>query len=128
MLHEGKPPPGNLADHIDEPEQRGPRPRSDVDRPAIGCLTRARSGEDVRLDHVVDVREVPGLLTVAIEIGDASVERGLEEVGNDRGIGGVRTLAWPEDVEVPQRDTLNESGPGEGEHVLFAGQLRRGIW
>ena len=85
-------------------------------------------GEEVGLDHVVDVGEVPGLLAVAEDDRRLALEQGGDEAGDHRCVLGQRVLARPEDVEVAKRDRLQAVDLGEAAAVALAGELRDRIW
>ena len=65
----------------------------------------AWAGPDVRVDDVVDVGEVAGLLAVAVD-ASGSPRRRRDEARDDRRILRDRVLARAEDVEVAQRHGL----------------------
>ena len=83
----------------------------------VGC-------PDVRVDDVVDVGEVAGLLAVAVDRhGLACVDRG-DEARHDRGVLRSRVLARTEDVEVAERDRLEPVDARERDGVALRGELR----
>src|SRR5262249_60275844 len=64
---------------------------------------RAR-GEDVRLDDVVDIREVARLTAVAVDLQQLAAQRPENEAGDHRRVFRGRVLAWAEHVEIAQAD------------------------
>ena len=84
----------------------------DVDEvlpPAIGDIkdipgrfVRSEASFEVRLDHILNVGEVPALLAVAVDRRTLIVQQHLDELGNHSRIGPVRILTAAEHIEIPQ--------------------------
>lgn len=70
-------------------------------------------GQDIGLDRVVDVTEVPAGFAVAVDIYRLVVEHGGDPLGNYRRVGPFRVLAAAEDVEVAQADGFEIVAAGE---------------
>jgi len=62
----------------------------------------ALRSQNIRLDGVVDEREVAGLLAITIDDGAFPVEHQRDEFGDDGGVVAVWVLAWLTDVEVSE--------------------------
>jgi len=109
--------PDDLLQDLQQLEQGHPLPEAHVeDAPG---RARRRSGLQVGVDHVVDVREVTALQAVAVDARRLAVQEGLDEAGNDGGIGGIRALPRTEDVEVAQGHALQvEAGSENAAEVL----------
>lgn len=57
----------------------------------IRCL----HSPDIHLDHIVDIREIPGIFTVAVDVGRFVVEELLDEERNDRSISAIGSCRRP---------------------------------
>ena len=106
------------------PDQRVDRVRlaaRDIEDLAGGCGRRA--GGEVRRDDVVDIGEVPRLLTVAVHDRPLVQEGGSEEVRDDGRILRDRTLPRAEHVEVAKRHGLQPVHLVEARAVRLPGKL-----
>jgi hypothetical protein len=112
----------------DEPDRLGEvvdarrRARGDVENPAARSRRIGRPNR--RIHDVADVREVPGLLSIAVDRDRlALVDRGDEE-GDDPRVLGERALSRPEDVEVAEHDGLERVVDArEADAVPLGGEL-----
>ena len=115
--------PRHPAEHREQVEERGPLAGADVRRGARGDGGRPRGGEQIRQHHVLDVGEVARLQSVAVDDRRDVGGQRLEEERDHRRVGRRGALSRAEDVEVAERDALDQPGAGEREHVLLTGQL-----
>src|SRR5919197_4525782 len=115
-------PPEDRLELRDDLEQAHPVTAADVEHLAADA-GRAR-GEQVGLDDVVDVREVPRLGAVAVDLEGLPAEAPEDESGNDRGVLGLRVLPRTEDVEVAEPDRLDAVEARPDGCVLLTGRLR----
>lgn len=89
--------------------------------------------EEVDVDDVFDVDEVPPLLAVAVAIGafeqpdDAAVLQLVEKVVGYRGHAAFVVLLRPEDIEVAQADDLGRRGRQDAANVAVELQLGEGV-
>ena len=80
-------------------------------------------GQDVGLDHVLDLGEVARLRAVTVDLHGPAFERGQNELRNDGRVLRRRVLTRPEDVEVAQADGLHAIEAIPHGRVFLAGQL-----
>ena len=87
----------------------------------------ASAAKQIGLHHVIDVREIAALLSVAIDGRLFTRQHLAAKDGQHAGVmrGGI--LVWTEHVEVTQGHRLEIVHAREGGHVLLAGQLRNSI-
>src|SRR2546430_1458268 len=88
-----------MGDGVDKVQEHHGAPAAYVEH---RVLNRRAEREQIALDDVVDVREVPGLAAVTVDCDDASFQGRLDEARNDGGILRVGVLPGAEDVEVAQ--------------------------
>ena len=80
-------------------------------------------GQDIGLDRIVDVAEVPAGFAVAVDIDRLFVEHGGDPLGDYRRVGPFRVLAAAEDVEVAQADGFESVAAVEDFGVEFVDVL-----
>jgi len=97
-----------IPDEDEEATERGRLPDADVEDLIDGRRPRRGDArEQVGLDHVLDMAEVPaGLAVPEDDARVAARERG-DPPGDHRRVGAPRVLARAEDVEVAQADGLD---------------------
>lgn len=66
-----------------------------------------KQSDVVRVDHILDVREIPRLCAVAMYGRRFMCNEVLNETRNRCGIRPLRVLASSEDIEIPQTDGLH---------------------
>src|SRR5438046_1679434 len=86
-------------------EQADPRSAGDVED--LAARPVRVGGQDVGLDHVLDLGEVARLRAVTVDLHGPAFERGQNELRNDGRVLRRRVLTRPEDVEVAQADGLH---------------------
>ena len=84
-------------------------------------------GQEVRPDDIFDVGEIASLEPVAVDDRPLSPEEGQDELGHDRGINGLRVLARPEDIEIPEGNGLQLVQAGKNLSVHLSGVFGGGI-
>jgi len=94
----------DVVKRVDEFVNRDAAAGADVERFASYV---ALGGEDIRLNGVVDEREVTGLLAVTVDDGALPVEHQRDELRDDRGVVAVGVLTRAEDVEVAERGRVD---------------------
>src|SRR5204863_9692091 len=109
----------------DDLEQAHAAAAPDVERFAPRVARPGR--QEIGLDDVVDVREVTGLVAVAVDLERTATQPPEDEPWDHRRVLGFRILPRPEDGEVAQTDRLYavEVGPDGG--VLLTGRLGHGV-
>src|SRR5690349_9565558 len=114
------------TDEIEQLEQAGPRAAADV----AGQLGRAGlvGRQEVGPHDVLDEREVPARLPVAVDRRAPALEDRGREPRDHRGVFRVRVLAGPEHVEIPKDDRLDPVELPKRVDVVLARQLAGGIW
>ena len=106
-------------------EQVGARAEREVHR--FGVADAPHDGVGDHRGDGVDVREVPGLPAVAVDLERPAGESGVDERRHDGGVGVAGGLAWPEDVEQAQRQRRQTEAVGVGVRVRLGGQLARRV-
>src|SRR3989454_10810605 len=104
---------------------RSPVPAADVED--LAADARGARGEQVGLDDVVDVREVPRLGAVAVDLEGLAAEAPEDEPRDHRGVLGLRILTRAEDVEVAEPDRLDAVEARPHDRVLLARRLRHRV-
>ena len=92
-----------FADEREQLGERGPLAERHVVDLVPGRVVGA-GGQQVGLHHVVDVAEVAGGFSVAVDVDRRALGERGEPQRDHGGVGSVRVLPLPEDVEVAQAD------------------------
>src|SRR5262245_8405024 len=95
---------------------------------ASRALRRRFSGAEVGVHGVGHEREVPALLTVAVDLWWTAGRDGVEKQRDHGGVPAVRPLPGTVDVEVSEREGLDAEHLREHPAVLLACMFRDGVW
>ena len=101
--------------------KRGAPPARDVEHAPGQALASRR--EEVRVDHVVDVNEVPALRAVSEEGDRTPAEDAVHEDADHARIGRARVLPGAEHVEVAERYRLDLKQLAPCRQVVLSGDL-----
>ncbi len=119
--------PDDPAEDLEQVEQAVAVAAGDVERPAAHDLGGCARSREVGADRIVDEGEVAALEAVSVHGGVRAAAQGVDEERDDSRVGGVRTLARAEDVEVAERHRLEAVQLGVDAAVELAGELRDGV-
>ncbi len=115
-----------FCDGVEEVEEAETFATGDVDGFAteglVGC-----AGEEVGVNGVGDVCEVACLSAIAVDGGFFVLEERIGEARKDGGVGGIRALAWAEDVEVAEADAGETEAVAVGAEEMFACEFCGGV-
>ena len=111
------------AQYSQQLQQRARPAACDVEHPAGDHLSWCVGRCQVGLDNVIHEGEVPALLAVTVDHWWLAPCECPYEEGDDRGVGRVRALPGPEDVEVAEGHGLEAIELCEDTAVVLAGQL-----
>ena len=96
--------PKGFSQRVDEVDEAGLLPGSDVVHGPWRVAPRASSEVNEKACNVIDVNEIPRLRTASKQGWRFSGAHLVHEDGNDAGVGPLAALAWAVDVEEAQRN------------------------
>jgi len=115
----------DVVERVDEFVNRNAAAAANVERFASHVTLRS---QNVRLDGVVDEREVTGLLAATVDDGVFAVEHQRDELRDGRGVVAVGVLTRAENVEVAERGRVDVVEVAELECELLRDVLRERVW
>src|SRR5439155_22784146 len=81
------------------------------------------SSREVRSYSIVYISEIAGLFAVTIDSGRLTLEHRSYEFCHHTRVGRIGILAWPEQIEITQADSLQIVVLGEAAHIEFASEF-----
>src|SRR5690606_138697 len=90
-------------------------------------LERSEQCPDIRLDDVLDECKIAGGFSITVDRGGLTLQAGLDEQRDDRGIGAVRVLPGPEYIKITQADGMKTIGTGKNTGIQLINILADGI-
>lgn len=91
------------TDCVHEVEEGDGFAAADVESVSSHGFDWRRGGEDIGLDHIVDINVITGLETIAEDDGVTPVAEIGGELGDNTRVGGVISLAGTKDIKIPER-------------------------